>query len=412
MPDAARETGDQRPVRRLTRRQADDRVARLRRTRVPSTTGAEDLDLPLDPCLRVETEFPSHHLVLRVDGEDVSRVWVTQFEQYIGTETVRMGGIGGVDTHRDHRLRGYCRRVMESALRWMRRNGFDTTMLYGITSFYPKFGFAKAFPSVSTAVAVRDAETTDGPSLRVVKLRREHLPAVLAMYHRVNAGRTGPIRRDPAHWRRFRKGLHFGSKAVPKVLLGDDGAPAGYVVFDSDPTKVSIIEAAAWLPAAIPAIMAHAARVAVRRRVESIRLFLPEDHELVEFCRMLGARVESTYGRDGGAMVRMISVPSALEKIAGDLARRVDGTGQFTIRTNLDSVGLAWSGGVLAVGAPHRGGPQARMPQWALAQLLYGYASAASLVAHGHLVASRRSVELLGQLFPVQPHFHYAVDHF
>ena len=317
MPDSAGQEGGGRPVRGLTRRQAERRIAKLRRLRVPSTVAVEDLDGPLDPCVHVGREGSSHQVVLRIDGHGVSRVWVSCFEQYIGSETVRMGGIGGVDTNRDHRFQGYCRRVMTSALRWMRSNGYDTTMLYGIASFYPKFGFAKAFPHVSVTVAVRDAETADGPGMRVVKFRREHLPAVLDMYHTANAGRIGPIRRDPAHWRPFRKGLHFGSTAVPKVLQDDEGAVAGYVVLDSDPTTVSIIEAGARRPAAIPAVVRHAARVAVRRRVESIRLFLPEDHRVVEFCKLLGARHEKSYSRDGGAMVRMVHVPSALGKLAG-----------------------------------------------------------------------------------------------
>lgn len=412
MPDTGRQTGGERPLRRLTRRQADDRVAKLRRSRVPSMSAPEDLDLPLDPCVRVKRGGSAHQVVLYVDRHGVSCVWVSCFEQYIGGETVRMGGIGGVDTDRDHRFQGYSRRAMTSALRWMRANGFDTALLYGITSFYPKFGFAKAFPHVCTTVSVRDAETAPGPSVRVVKFGREHLKAVLDMYHAANAGRIGPIRRAPADWRPFRKGLRFGSRAVPKVLLADGESLAGYVVLDSDPTTVSIIEAGARVPAAIPAIVRHAARLAVRRRVESIRLFLPEDHELVTYCKALGARSEVTYGRDGGAMVRMINIPSALGKVAVELARRVDGTGQLTIRTNLDSVGLAWSGGVLTVGAPGAAGPQAHMPQWALAQLLYGYVTPVSLAAHGHLVASPGASELLERLFPLRPHFHYAVDHF
>ena len=52
------------------------------------------------------------------------------------------------------------------------------------------------------------------------------------------------------------------------------------------------------------------------------------------------------------------------------------------------------------------------MPQWALAQLLYGYRTAEALAAAGTLKASRQAVEALSDLFPLRPHFHYLADHF
>ena len=122
--------------------------------------------------------------------------------------------------------------------------------------------------------------------------------------------------------------------------------------------------------------------------------------------------MEREFPRCGGAMVRLICVPTALSKVAAELGSRMTGTGQLNIRTNLDDVGLAWSGGELNVGAPIPRAPTARMPQWALAQLLYGYRRAAGLEAAGAVKAPRRAMDALEELFPVRPHYHYAVDHF
>ncbi|MGB2820517.1 MAG: GNAT family N-acetyltransferase, partial [Phycisphaerae bacterium] len=229
--------------RRVTFRQAEARVAALRRRRVRSRSSPEDLDRPIDPQLEVRSSFPYHKLVLVVNGEDVSWLTVVDFRQQIGSAVVRMGGVAGVGTHRDHRFCGYSRRVMESSLNWMRAEGFDTAMLYGVRSFYPKFGYAQAFPGVTFSMAARDAESAATRGYRLAAFRpKAHLPAVLRMYHRNIAGRTGPTLRDPRHWRPFRKGVTYESKAVCKVALDGRGRPAGYLVHDGGHLTATIIE--------------------------------------------------------------------------------------------------------------------------------------------------------------------------
>ncbi len=173
-----------------------------------------------------------------------------------------------------------------------------------------------------------------------------------------------------------------------------------------------MVETGFATPAVLPDILRVAASRALRQRLERITFILPEDDALIERCKPLGLRKEMTWRPDGGGMARMIHIPSALRKVAGELGSRISGSGSLTIRTNLDDVGLAWSKGRLTVGPPQTTGPKARMPQWALAQLLYGYRSAGAMGADGTLRATRGAVAALAQMFPVRPHFHHLVDHF
>ena len=396
----------------VTPAETEARIAELRKRRVPSRSAREDLDGPLDPRLVVETELPFHRLKLAVGGEEVSGLTVVDFRQQIGSQTVRMGGIAGVGTHRDHRFRGYARRLLDSALRWMRREGFATTMLYGIPSFYPKFGFAQAFAGVEFSMAARDTERVRAMGFRLVKFAPAHLSAVLRMYHRNNAGRTGPTRRDREHWRPFRKGIHFGSKATAKVALDARGRPVGYLVHHDEYLRATVIEADWATPRVWPDLLRAAGRLAIRQRMEYVRFILPEDDALMEYAKPLGYRKTTRYRAESDAQVRMIDVASALGSVAGELASRTAGRGGLTLRTNLDDVSLSWSDGELRVGPPKRVGPQGRLPQWALAQLLYGYRSAEALRAAGVLRASAAAEEILAELFPVRPHFHYPVDQF
>ncbi len=397
----------------MTFQQAEARVARLRRRRAASRSSPEDLDRPVDPQLEVRSSFPRHKLVLVEDGQDVSSLTVVDFRQRIGSGLVRMGGIASVGTHRDHRFRGYARRVMESSLYWMRCGGFDTAMLYGISSFYPKFGYAQAFPGVSFSTAARDAEAVSPRGYRLVAFRPKlHLKAVLRMYHENIAGQTGPTLRDPKHWRPFRKGLSYASRAICRVALDKRGRPVGYLVCDGGHLTAAIIEVGFATRGVFGDLLRAAARLAARQRLERIKLILPEDDAFVEFCKPLGLRKEVTYRAGGGAHVRMINIPSAMANLAGELGPRMSGRGRLTIRTNLDDVHLAWRGGRLTVGPPRRDGPQARLPQWALAQMFYGYRSPEALAAEGTLKASRAAAAALAEMFPLRPHFQHVVDHF
>jgi predicted acetyltransferase len=398
--------------RRVTARQADERARGLWRSRVAPRSDPEDLDRPLDGGISLNTEGRYTRIALTVDESEVSSCGIVDFQQQIGSQTIHMGGVAGVGTHREHRFQGYSSRVLENALRWMRANEYDASMLYGIAGFYPRFGYAPAFPTVKFSLAVRDAEAVAPGGHRLVRYRGEHLRAVLRMYQANNAMRTGVTSRLPGTWEPWRKGLQFGTKADPWLVLDDRGRPVGYVVYHKEPETAKILEVGFRTAAVFPSVVRHAARRAVRERMESIELFLPEDDLFVDYCKGLRLKMEREFPRCGGAMVRLVRVPTALGKVAAELGSRMTGSGHLNVRTNLDDVGLAWSGSALRVGDPIRRAPTARMPQWALAQLLYGYRRAAGLEAAGAVKAPRKAIEALEEMFPVRPHYHYAADHF
>ena len=374
--------------------------------------GREDLDKPADSEMQVLEGFPRAQLQLVVGGEVVSELGLLQFDQQIASATVRMGGIAGLHTDEAHRLKGYARRLMISAMRWMRRRGFDTTMLYGIRNFYKRFGYAPAFPSPSFTVAVRDAEMLAAGPFTVVGYRPEYLKAAIRVYDKTNAGRTGPTRRDPTYWQPWRRGAEYHSKAVCKVLLDRAGSVVGYFVYSDDYLSPTVIEVGYASVEVFASILRAAARIAWNQRLENVRLVLPEDEPFVEFCKPLGLQKEVSYRSDGGAMIRMINIPAALRKVAPVLACRMTGSGRLNIHTNLDSVGVRWSRGTLAVGRPLQAAQRVRVPQWALAEMLYGNRDASSLAAAGALAASKKAVAVLDEMFPQRPHFHYLTDKF
>jgi len=395
------------------RQRFERRVERLRRRPVPIASGAEDLDGTMDPAVEAEDLGGGRtRLALRVGGRAVSWATVIDFAQQIGTRTVRMGGVASVGTDEAHRFRGHGRRVMSGALRWMRRAGFDTSMLYGIPCFYPKFGYAPAFPASVFSLPASAAGSVPAGPHRFVRFGPAHLSAVLRMYRANNAGRTGPTRRVARRWTPFHVGLTWETHAACRVALDAAGQAAGYYAFDTDDPDRSVLEVGWRTPQVFPDILRAAAATARRRGRPDVRFVLADDDAFMAWCRPLGLRQEVTYRRDGWAMVRLIDVRTALAAVGPDLAGRMGGAGRLNVRTNLDAVGLRWAGGAMAVGRPEAGAPTARLPQWALAQLLYGYASADALAARGLLAGPARAVATLGAMLPVRCHHHYRVDSF
>ena len=79
-----------------------------------------------------------------MDGEVASWLWVLDLPTRLLGQTVRMGGIGGVNTKESHRMKGYARRLLSDTVSYMTEQGYDVTMLFGIPDFYDKFGYIPA----------------------------------------------------------------------------------------------------------------------------------------------------------------------------------------------------------------------------------------------------------------------------
>jgi predicted acetyltransferase len=404
-------------ARSISLQEAETRIDKLRKegsaAPLVARSTPENLALPLDERIVIASDFPTHRIALMVDGEDVSGTLVFDFAQHFGPCRLRMGGVAGVRTHRDHRFKGYSRIVLENMLRWMYQEGFDVSQLGGITAFYPKFGYVKAFPETYFEFKVCDAERLIAKGYTFVDYEPKYLTAVLSMFRRNQSTRIGPTERDRRHWRPFRKGITWGPKAVCRVAIDRRRRAVGYFVYDDALDEVMVLEVGHVCPDVFPDIILAASGMAWKRRLSTFRFRLPEDDEVMAYGMHLGVKKEVIYSTDGGPMVRMINSHSALEKAGPLLAGRMNGQGRLCLQTNNDKVWLSWSAGELAVSRrPLAGAAVVRLPQWALASLLYGYCSAPALAADGSIKTTVKALELLSEMFPVTPHYHSRIDAF
>ncbi|MEX0886707.1 MAG: GNAT family N-acetyltransferase [Phycisphaeraceae bacterium] len=380
----------------------------------PYAAAREQLDDHLDPRVRVTRSGADRHLLeLIVDSQVASRLTLIDFQQQIETVRLRMGGIAAVNTDPAHRFRGHARSLLWHTLGWMRQQGFDLSLLFGIADFYPKFGYAPAFSTTSLRLAVRDAEQLPAGDLTLAPFNAgRHLDAVLRIFRRHSHGRTGPIVRDRRTWTPFRKGLNWHTRAVVQVALDARGRVQGYWARDDTPHDVTVLEVGCAAPAVAPAIIRAAGRHGVAERVERIRFVLPPDHPVMRYATLLGGTQETHHRRDAHAMARLIHVGSTLRKLAPLLATRLPGRGSLNLKTNLDHVTLRWGDGEFDVSDHPLPGPRVQLPQWALAQLILGHADVSSLAALTWIRGSNRALDDLARLFPMKPHHFPVVDEF
>ena len=365
--------------------------------------------------MRVETRksYPVHTVIrLHVEGVDeaVSGLTVWHHGMRIGSAVVPMGGIGGVWTGRDHRYRGYSRRCMNYSTEWMRGAGMEIALLFGIRDFYPKFGYAVAAPAMSQLeLTTRDAEQARGRG-RVRKMTDADRGAVLRIYERENATRTGTVVRDRRRWKGYPKGWGWGNKPEAIVCVRERRI-TGYAAVNVSADSVRVAEVGAIEAGAYEALIGYAARRAVERRCERFQVHCPPDLGFVDVAGRFNCSFRARFMNDGDFMLRVLDVVKLLQRCSGELTLRLDRGGReasrwrgnIEIATDEGTAYLSRAKRAAKVsGARPAGKIKGRIAlrQDVLAQLLAGYRDVEDATTAGDLKLTGDGRVLAPALFP------------
>ncbi|KPK65030.1 MAG: hypothetical protein AMK73_04165 [Planctomycetes bacterium SM23_32] len=354
--------------------------------------------------IRTEVKGRHHYRELVVEGESVGELVVWDLEMWLLGERLRVGGVGGVHTDERHRNKGYMRRLMEDTVEYMTGLGQHFSMLFGISDFYNKFGFAPCLPEHRIDVATRDAEraAAEARPCTVGPLAEEDHPLVVDLYNQDNRCRPAAIVRSVEHFRGFRKGSGWHTRAVASVLRDDAGKPLSYMVCDDSRTTVNAIEVNTCDPSHFATLLCELAKMAVERRCGSIELHMADDHPFARFVRRFGCRRCTDFPRMGSGMMRLLNQQSAFERLQPALERRLAETAlrgrsvELDIETELGQTGLRLGGG--SAGQPALRG-SVRLGQDKLTQLLVGYRTAEEVLADASVEAEGQASEALDALF-------------
>ena len=346
------------------------------------------------------------------DEKDVSVVTLREYQMRFGSAQLKMGGIAGVGAKEEHRNKGYSRHVMENVMGYMNENGFDVSMLFGIPNFYHKFGYATAIPETYVEFDTKDVPAAV-PTYQVRKFQTEDAPKIVELYTTNNAERTGTPLRTEIGWKEFtRRG---GILPDPYVVLNEADEVIGYFVCDGDNAKKDMIARNCTLVdigfqdrtifETIVHFLAHGMEYI---SAERIRCAIPADHPFAIFCRRYGCRTNTYTPKDHMGMMRIINQSSTLEKITGELEKRLQRdadfsqwSGKILISTDLGQDCLEIDQGSVAHTNSCENGFHLEIPQDKLIQLMMGRRNIEDLAIEPDVWVNVGIIPVLDTLFPL-----------
>ena len=158
-----------------------------------------------------------------------------------------------------------------------------------------------------------------------------------------------------------------------------------------------------------PSLVAHAAAEAVKRRASTIRFELHPEFGLGSYVRRMGSKLESTRPHDSGYMLRILDQDAVLRAVEPALRARAAAYGteapaRLRVTTALGTTTLELGGR-----GPER---TLALPHERLAQLLFGYWSAAEVAEVEGVRIAARDVPWLSALFPRGDAYCYEPDRY
>ena len=395
------------------------------------------------------------HARVRIGNVVVSRCEINRLLLRVGRAILPVDGIQDVWTEESYRRRGYARQLLEATVQRMRGGDAALSLLYGISDFYPKFGYATlGFDfSISLRGLDRSYPLPDGWQIRA--FAPDDLPAIRQIYDRATAYAVGPVVRPSDTWvwkhlatlpDRKRPALAGkGDQGTPdecRVALAPSGEIAAYFWRGEGlnyvslgeqyfPTSLAIGEVVAYTPVAADAILAACRAFA---KEESTRL--SGEGKPAYVAVQLGAQPDSAvaaaaqyeeawsiaYSWDcGGPMVRLLDPTRLFVALKPELDERWRAAGlafrgTLRLHTDLGSVVLDLTSAGISPGAATDALPDAQsvldlaLPQTALARLALGGFPPEDLLARLGISDAVWPARILAVLFPRRWPYLYMAD--
>lgn len=297
----------------------------------------------------------AHRFELHHAGECVSSLILFDYQLTYDSVAVKMGGIAGVQTHPEHRNKGYASELMKATVAWLANEQYPCSFLFGIPDFYWRYGYATLLTHANTEVVLRDVEDVKAPNFRTRPYEEKDLEAIRQLFNKNSqGGRMCSILRDE-NWRGIPRGSDWPIKATCLVVESLAGEIEGYVVFDADDPEVIVSEVETRNPAAQYAVLEVLVKRGITNRQKEFRYLGPTSHPFAVFLRRFGAEHNDLVERFGFGMGRLTHLESFFQQIAPELSRRSwllpeDTQCVFTFQTDIGQCSLNISRGCVQLG--------------------------------------------------------------
>jgi len=172
----------------------------------------------------VEAEGSGWFRVSALRGDErVSWLHVVELDVHYGASKVRVGGVAGVYTPREHRGRGYSAATLRYAVQWMRERGYPLTALFGIPEYYHRFGYATFMGEHTVTLSLRSASRVEAEELdwEVSDDQGAWRGEISRIYEAVNTLWPGARVREPSSWDQEGRILGAPGEAARAEALGE-----------------------------------------------------------------------------------------------------------------------------------------------------------------------------------------------
>jgi predicted acetyltransferase len=192
-------------------------------------------------------------LVLIEDGDIVASLRVYDFTMLVNGEPVRLGGVSSVACLPEYRRKGYVGMLLRHSLEQMRAAGQPLSALYTPhPSLYRRYGWMVAGANLKFSINPKHVAAYDLSPVRgrAVRVTEEDQPVVEDVYRRYSERRTGQHVRSERWWKEafFRRIYDTDRKlADVAVWYGENGAPSGYMCYESSRGPPPIGTSKMWL---------------------------------------------------------------------------------------------------------------------------------------------------------------------
>jgi predicted acetyltransferase len=348
------------------------------------------------------------------------RVWKRQMR--LGSGIVHMGGIGGVCTHPDHRGAGYATALMKEVVAYMRRAGYDLSVLFSIIpgQFYRRLGWA-SFPLAAFRISAGRTVELWKTNWQIESFdEARDLAQVVALYEVCNARQSGSIVRSNSYWDSAPARIRH---ILPSVVARRGQRLGGYLNYEIAGKNARVLEVA-YLedePAALAALANHLLQVCEKHNIETIEGEMPHRHPLIALL-VEGSAGDLYLAGHTSMMLYAINLPGIFRQLLPDLQTRLDATERkfpplsigFTVNDQQCALRLDNSG-MLELAEAGSPAEQLNLPGEFFWRILLGETSWAQLepAAQARGVAVRPEVSaLLALLFPQQEVIFWMPDHY
>ncbi|RKY00076.1 hypothetical protein DRP77_12145 [Candidatus Poribacteria bacterium] len=254
--------------------------------------------------------------IILVDGEPVAHLGIHEGELVIYGHRMKVGSIGSVCTHPDHRGRGYATALLRDAIRKLNEDGVDVMLVSGDRGLYRRAGCAPASKMYAFSIGKAELEQFRDPGIELVPYREEHIKRMIEIYER-----------EPVRFHRkleeFRRMLISGSDrnvGAETFVVLQRGELLGYLSVQPpvEPGVSYLVEYAGSRWAAVGA-MGYIFDI---YGIDELRLVVPfHDREMIHLLRIRG--LEGVPVEMPGYTVKVINFVGLMERLRPYMEERL-----------------------------------------------------------------------------------------